>query len=206
MKEKSIIKQKFDTIIKESFWKILNPLDFKKKGNNFFLLRKDGCGSHVFIGKNRYNAEEEIEYTIIVSLYIPEYYKFYSDKPKTPPAFPDFGDCIVRIEAGKLAKTSTWFNITSKTNIENKIKEMKKLLDIYILPFFKKYSTKDSVLEAISKGKLIPENHEAIIRMMGECGYKEYAQKVYDREIKRNIKNKEYIKVLNRLGKKYKLV
>lgn len=206
MISKPIVQQKFDEIIKRSFHEVLKPLGFKKKGNNFFLAGKNGYGPYIFIGKNRYNTKEQIDYTIIIGLYIPEYYKFYWDKPKTLPAYPDFGDCAIRMEAGKLARSATWFIINPKTSVENKIKEMKKLLEKYILPFFKKYSTKESVLEAINKKKLIPENHEAMIRTLAECGYKEYAQEIYTREIKENIKNQEYLEVLITLGKKYKLM
>lgn len=69
---KTIAEQKFDSIINDSFKALINPLGFKKKGNNFYRQLPE-FGQIVNVQKSMFYSKENIHFTINTGLFIPEY-------------------------------------------------------------------------------------------------------------------------------------
>jgi len=147
---KTETQEKFDRIIKESFIEILKPLGFKKKANNFYLPL-DKIGHIINIQKSYYSTKDDIRFTINVGIFSPEYWlACFNYSNKDVPAFPTEPECMIRERIGCMRGLSdTWYNITTTTDVEELIAEMKYNISSFILPFLEKLNTEQKLINEL---------------------------------------------------------
>ncbi|MGJ1227207.1 DUF4304 domain-containing protein [Sphingobacterium siyangense] len=148
--------EKFDKIIKESFIKILKPLGFKKKANNFYLpLEK--IGHIINIQKSYYSTKDDIRFTINVGIFSPEYWlACFNYHNKDVPAYPTEPECMIRERiSGMRGLPDIWYNITPMTDIEELIAEMKYNISSFILPFFEKLNTVQKLINELEASETL---------------------------------------------------
>ena len=153
---KTETQEKFDRIIKESFIEILKPLGFKKKANNFYLpLEK--IGHIINIQKSYYSTKDDIRFTINVGIFSPEYwlacFNYYN---KDVPAYPTEPECMIRERISCMrGLPDIWYNITTTTDIEELIAEMKYNISSFILPFFEKLNTVQKLINELEASEIL---------------------------------------------------
>ncbi|PUV24111.1 MULTISPECIES: DUF4304 domain-containing protein [Sphingobacterium] len=147
---KTETQEKFDRIIKESFIEILKPLGFKKKANNFYLPL-DKIGHIINIQKSYYSTKDDIRFTINVGIFSPEYWLArFNYSNKDVPAFPTEPECMIRERIGCMrGLPDTWYNITTTTDVEELIVEMKYNISSFILPFLEKLNTEQKLINEL---------------------------------------------------------
>lgn len=149
---------KFETIVREGIHHFLKPKGFKKRGLNF--KRTVGELSHVLnIQRSQYNSQSDIKFTINLGIFSPDYYKIEYDynfeKENKIPDFPREYDSIIRLRIGALRyEEDKWYKVNSNTDIRQIIKEMDEDINKFILPFFDKISTIESLLNELKLGKI----------------------------------------------------
>lgn len=142
--------EKFDSIIKESFIEILKPLGFKKKANNFYLpLEK--IGHIINIQKSRYSTKDDIRFTINVGIFSPEYWLArFNYHNKDVPAFPTEPECLIRKRIGCMrGLDDTWYTVTTTTDTDDLVAEMKYNISGFILPFLEKLNTEQKLINEL---------------------------------------------------------
>jgi hypothetical protein len=203
---KSITETKFDKIVKLSFHETLKPLGFKKKGNNFYS-QKNGIGHITNLQKSYYYSKEHIHFTINTGVFLPEYWlAFYNFFGKPVPDYPTEPECILRQRIGKLRnENDKWYDITSDTDEEEMIQEMKTNLSQYILPHFGKVLSKDMLVDVLdSQGTGVATLEKLIV--FGELGHKDKASKEFQKIIADTTRNPNFLTNVKEYGKKYGLV
>ncbi|WP_418360306.1 DUF4304 domain-containing protein [Sphingobacterium detergens] len=153
---KTETQEKFDRIIKESFIEILKPLGFKKKANNFYLpLEK--IGHIINIQKSYYSTRDDIRFTINVGIFSPEYWlACFNYHNKDVPAYPTEPECMIRERISSLrGLPDSWYNITTMTDVEELIAEMKYNISSFILPFFKKLNTEQKLINELEASEIL---------------------------------------------------
>ncbi|RKE55992.1 DUF4304 domain-containing protein [Sphingobacterium detergens] len=153
---KTETQEKFDRIIKESFIEILKPLGFKKKANNFYLpLEK--IGHIINIQKSRYSTKDDIRFTINVGIFSPEYWlACFNYHNKDVPAYPTEPECMIRERISCMrGLPDIWYNITTTTDIEELIAEMKYNISSFILPFFEKLNTVQKLINELEASETL---------------------------------------------------
>jgi hypothetical protein len=147
---KTETQEKFDRIIKESFIEILKPLGFKKKANNFYLpLEK--IGHIINIQKSYYSTKDDIRFTINVGIFSPEYWlACFNFSNKDVPSYPTEPECLIRKRISCMrGLPDIWYNITTMTDVEELIIEMKYNISSFILPFFEKLNTEQKLINEL---------------------------------------------------------
>lgn len=147
---KTETQEKFDRIIKESFIEILKPLGFKKKANNFYLpLEK--IGHIINIQKSRYCTKDDIRFTINVGIFSPEYWlACFNYNNKDVPAFPTEPECLIRIRIGCMrGLNDTWYTVTTTTDADELVAEMKYNISGFILPFLEKLNSEQKLINEL---------------------------------------------------------
>ncbi len=137
----------FDELIKE-IHKLLKPYNFKKSGNNFY---KDysNFGQILNIQKSRWNTKDDIEFTINIGIFEPNFYQIYYNKQI--PKFPKTADCIYTIRIGYLKSNyDFWYNLYDNYNKTKN--EVTSDIKNYILPFFDNTNTSEKIFELIKNG------------------------------------------------------
>ncbi len=153
---KTETQEKFDRIIKESFIEILKPLGFKKKANNFYLpLEK--IGHIINIQKSYYSTKDDIRFTINVGIFSPEYWlACFNYHNKDVPAYPTEPECMIRERISSMrGLPDIWYNITTTTDIEELIAEMKYNISSFILPFFEKLNTVQKLINELEASETL---------------------------------------------------
>jgi len=153
---KTETQEKFERIIKESFIKILKPLGFKKKANNFYLpLEK--IGHIINIQKSYYSTKDDIRFTINVGIFSPEYWlACFNYHNKDVPAYPTEPECMIRERISCIrGLPDIWYNITTTTDIEELIAEMKYNISSFILPFFEKLNTVQKLINELEASETL---------------------------------------------------
>ncbi len=153
---KTETQEKFDRIIKESFIEILKPLGFKKKANNFYLpLEK--IGHIINIQKSRYSTKDDIRFTINVGIFSPEYWlACFNYHNKDVPAYPTEPECMIKERISCMrGLPDIWYNITTTTDIEELIAEMKYNISSFILPFFEKLNTVQKLINELEASETL---------------------------------------------------
>lgn len=153
---KTETQEKFDRIIKESFIEILKPLGFKKKANNFYLpLEK--IGHIINIQKSYYSTKDDIRFTINVGIFSPEYWlACFNYHNKDVPAYPTEPECMIRERISSMrGLPDIWYNITTATDIEELIAEMKYNISSFILPFFEKLNTVQKLINELEASETL---------------------------------------------------
>jgi len=153
---KTETQEKFDRIIKESFIEILKPLGFKKKANNFYLpLEK--IGHIINIQKSYYSTKDDIRFTINVGIFSPEYcLACFNYHNKDVPAYPTEPECMIRERISSMrGLPDIWYNITTTTDIEELIAEMKYNISSFILPFFEKLNTVQKLINELEASETL---------------------------------------------------
>ncbi|HEV7349853.1 DUF4304 domain-containing protein [Telluribacter sp.] len=203
---KTVAEQKFDTIIKDCFQTFLKPLEFKKKGNNFYRQLAD-IGQIVNIQKSSFYSKEHISFTINTGLFIPEYWlTYYTYHKGEIPNYPTEPDCAIRQRIGKLKyNIDKWFDIEAATEISELKQEMTDNVVNYIIPYFESNKTKVDVVRILQDDNLNLQNFTRLI-VFGEYQHFDKAQAEYnklkqDKYIVNNMKSS-----LEEYRDKYKLV
>jgi len=196
---------KFDKVIKEGFHEILKPLDFKKKGNNFYLQLED-LGQIINIQKSTYYSKDHIKFTINTGLFVPEFWlAYYNFSDKGIPTFPTEPECLVRQRIGELKKQiDTWYDIDNNTNVDNLIMEMNDNINNYILPYFDTHNSKDGILFGLDNNTLKTERLGKLITY-GE--YKKFDKAKIEFEKLNSEKgiNPTFRLTIKEYGQKYRL-
>ena len=203
---KTIAETKFNNIVKEGFHISLKPLGFRKKGNNFYLY-KNGVGHIINIQKSSHYSKDHINFTINTAIFLPEFwtaYYNYSNKPV--PSFPTESECVLRMRIGNLKnEKDTWYDVTSDTDEEQMIQEMKANLTEYILPHFGKVLSRDMLVDVIDSKRSVVAPLEKLI-VFGELGEKVKAKTEYHRLVLEATRNPSFLDVVNQYGEKYGLI
>ena len=153
---KTETQEKFDIIIKESFIEILKPLGFKKKANNFYLpLEK--IGHIINIQKSQYSTKDDIRFTINVGIFSPEYWlACFNYHNKDVPVYPTEPECLIRKRIGWIrGLDDTWYAVTTMTDVEELIAEMKYNISSFILPFFEKLNTVQKLITELEASETL---------------------------------------------------
>lgn len=153
---KTETQEKFDRIIKESFIEILKPLGFKKKANNFYLpLEK--IGHIINIQKSYYSTKDDIRFTINAGIFLPEYWlACFNYHNKDVPAYPTEPECMIRERISCMrGLPDIWYNITTATDVEELIAEMKYNISSFILPFFEKLNTVQKLINELETSETL---------------------------------------------------
>lgn len=184
---KTITEQSFDIIIKECFHAILKPLNFKKKGNNFYRPLKD-LGQIINIQKSTFYSKDHISFTINIGLFIPEYWQvFYTYHNGVVPEYPIEPLCAIRQRIGQLKhNTDSWFELDSSTNIADLKMELKDSILNFILPYFEKNRTKSDVAILLEDQSIHLDKFVRLI-VFAEYNQLDSAQSEYDK-----LKNDKY--------------
>ncbi|WP_426791862.1 DUF4304 domain-containing protein [Sphingobacterium sp. WOUb80] len=184
---KTETQEKFDRIIKESFIKILKPLGFKKKANNFYLpLEK--IGHIINIQKSYYSTKDDIRFTINVGIFSPEYWlACFNFHNKGVPAYPTEPECMIRKRISYMrGLPDIWYNITTMTDVEELIAEMKYNISSFILPFFEKLNTEQKLINELETSEETLLNVAAKITFFGELKLLDKARAEYRKISKEN--------------------
>ncbi len=149
---KTEAEMKFDRIMKQSFHEVLKPLGYKKKINNFYIQRQ-GFGQIINIQKSVWRTKNDINFTINIGLFLPEYWAgMIYNQGKPIPIFPTEPECVIRKRIGHLRKQhDIWYDITEKTDESILIAEMRMNLDKFILPYFNTNNSKEEILKTLDK-------------------------------------------------------
>lgn len=199
---KTISQIKFDKIIKEGFHKILKPLCFKKKTNNFYL-KLDTIGQIINIQKSVFGNKDNIRFTINTGIFVPEYWlAFYDYSNKEVPDYPTEPDCMIRKRIGGLRNQyDTWYDIKEQTDEQQLIEEMKKNLNNFILPYFERINSTEKILEGLDKADIVMTGLEKLI-FYGEFKQLDKAKQEYERLLNKKI-NSHYLMQVKKYGQKY---
>ena len=178
---KTITEQNFDIIIKDCFQTVLKPLDFKKKGNNFYRKLQD-LGQIINVQKSSFYSKEHIKFTINTGLFIPEYWlAFYTYHKGEIPDYPTEPICAIRQRIGNLKyNTDKWFDIDLSTNIAELKSETTDNILNYIVPYFEKAKTKADVIQLLQDENISLDKFARLI-ILGEYNQIEKAQLEYDK-------------------------
>ncbi|HBH25753.1 MAG TPA: hypothetical protein DDY13_20355 [Cytophagales bacterium] len=192
---------KFNRIISEGFHKILKPLGFKKKANNFYL-RLDELGQIINVQKSVFGTKDQISFTINTGLFLPEHWRgLIYNQNKEIPTFPTEPECLIRKRIGKLRNQhDTWYDIQERTDEAQLISEMRFNISNYILPYFQRYSTKDKLLKILDTEKTILAPFGKLIAY-AELGYRTKAINEYRFLLKEHT-NESFLNTLREYGKK----
>ena len=198
---KTVSEIKFDRIIKEGFHELLKPLGFKKKANNFYL-QLDNIGQIINVQKSAWGTKDSISFTINIGIFVPEYWlAYYNFQEKEVPKFPNEPECLIRKRIGTLRnQLDTWYDIKERTDENQIIAEMKKNVEDFILPYFKKIDSRNKLLDTLDKedlamGKLI---------IYGELRQYDKAKNEYQKLLKGKT-NPHFWATIKEYGQKYGL-
>ncbi len=201
---KTVSQIKFDKIIKEWFYEILQWLNFKKKTNNFYL--KIGTITQVInVQKSRHWDKNNINFTINIGILIPEYWlSYYNYDNKKLPDYPSESECLIRERIGGLnGKGDTWYEVTHQINETALIIEMKNNLIKFIIPYLNKFNSIEKILLKLDSKELWLTDLEQMI-VYSEFRKFDKAKLLYKKLLKNKthtyqlMKTKEY-------GQKYNL-
>lgn len=138
-------KIEFESIVKEVIAPIFKELGFRKNANNFYL-------DHGFIGQvfnvqqSQWNSKEDKTFVFNLGLIDKELNIEVYDREL--PKFPKEYDCDIRLRLGHLMnKGDNWYDLNKRTNIDKLKMLVKKDIETYALPFFKKYEEPKCWLE-----------------------------------------------------------
>jgi hypothetical protein len=203
---KSIAETKFDKVVRDGFHATLKPLGFKKKGNNFYK-QENGIGHIINLQKSTYYTKDHIHFTINTGVFLPEYWTaFYNYFSKPVPDYPTEPECILRQRIGALRnENDKWFDITSDTDEEEMIQEMKINLNQYILPHFGMVLSKDMLVDVLDSSTTRVAPLEKLI-VFGELGDKERAKKEFEKIVADTTRNPSFLGTVKEYGKKYGLI
>ena len=173
---KTIAERKFDTIIQDCFHTVLKPLEFKKKGNNFYRQLPD-LGQIINVQKSTFNSKERISFTINTGIFIPEYWlTYYTYHDGKVPEYPTEPVCAIRQRIGDLKyNKDKWFDIETGTDVNELKEEMLDNILNYIMPYFERTKTKEGVCNLLQDESIILDKFTRLI-VFGEYGYYEKAQ------------------------------
>ncbi|MCS4224675.1 DUF4304 domain-containing protein [Sphingobacterium sp. BIGb0165] len=177
--------EKFDRIIKESFIEILKPLGFKKKANNFYLpLEK--IGHIINIQKSSYSTKDDIRFTINVGIFSPEYWlAHFNYNNNDIPAFPTEPECLIRKRIGFMRGLSdTWYTVTTTTDVEELVAEMKYNISGFILPFLEKLNTEQKLINELETSEQTLLNTAAKMTFFAELKLLDKARAEYRKILK----------------------
>jgi hypothetical protein len=203
---KSIAETKFDKVVSDGFQATLKPLGFKKKGNNFYK-QGNGIGHIINLQKSTYYSKDHIHFTINTAVFLPEYWATcYNYFGKQVPDYPTEPECILRQRIGDLRnENDKWFDITSDTDEEEMIQEMKINLNQFILPHFGRALTKEMLIDILDSDTTRVARLEKLI-VFGELGEKEKAKKEFELMLTEATRNPNFLVTLKEYGKKYGLI
>jgi len=203
---KSIAEAKFEKVVKDGFHATLKPLGFKKRGNNFYK-QGHGIGHIINLQKSTYYSKDHIHFTINTAVFLPEYWAvFYNYFGKPVPDYPTEPECILRQRIGELRnENDKWFDITSETDEDQMIQEMKTNLDQYILPHFGSVLSKDMLVDVLDLGTTRVNPFDKLI-VFGELGHKDRAKKEFEKIVADTTRNPNFLETVKVYGKKYGLI
>jgi hypothetical protein len=203
---KSIAETKFDKVVKDGFHATLKPLAFKKKGNNFYK-QENGIGHIINLQKSSYYSKDHIHFTINTAIFLPEYWRaFYNYFSKPVPDYPTEPQCILRQRIGALRnENDKWFDITSDTDEELMIQEMKTNLNQYILPHFAKVLSKEMLVDFLDSNATRVAPLEKLI-VFGELGDKEKAKREFEKIATDTTRSPNFLGTVKDFGRKYGLI
>ncbi|KAF5066291.1 hypothetical protein DSECCO2_265160 [anaerobic digester metagenome] len=202
MKTESEIK--FDKIIKDGFHKILKPLGFKKKSNNFYL-QLDSIGQIINVQKSSFGNKDSISFTINTGIFVREYWLvFYNYNDKGLPDYPTEPECLIRKRIGKLRNQhDTWYEINDRTDEQQLITEMRKNLIDFILPYFERLNNSEKVLQELDSID-IPMTPLGKLIAYGEFKKFDKAKREYELLLK-NKANPNFLMTVKEYGQRYGL-
>jgi tetratricopeptide (TPR) repeat protein len=197
---KEIAEIKFDKMVKESFWQILKPLGFKRKGNKFYLKMED-LGQLISFQKSNHNSQGHIHFTINVGIFVPEC--FQAMYAKIPDEFPSIQHCLFQERIGILkTQFDTWYDIKEDTDEAKLIIEMKENLLDFILPYFEKAKKLEDLMSYIKKNEA-SMSKKPILIIYDKLEYFEKAKKIYEQMLE--TKSEFYSEILRKFESKYVL-
>ncbi|WP_209581885.1 DUF4304 domain-containing protein [Sphingobacterium sp. UBA5670] len=149
--------EKFDRIIKESFIEILKPLGFKKKAKKNFYLPLEKIGHIINIQKSRYSTKDDIRFTVNVGIFSPEYWlACFNYHNKDVPVYPTEPECLIRKRIGCMRGIDdTWYTVTTTTDADELVAEMKYNILGFILPFFEKLNTVQKLINELEASETL---------------------------------------------------
>lgn len=198
MTKKTIVQSKFDQMAKAAFWNALRPRGFKREAYNF-LRQADGFAQVLNLQRYVPGEPGNVHFTINVGLFFPEYKK--AKRPNQELSrFPKADDCALRFRIGELMNVGDiWFDIDAKTDEGALVKKMSDLLDDHILPFFDKYSRKQTILDALPKLSLQKAPRGMILRpgvaliLLAQNGRTKEAKLEYERMLIEYRKDPDWV-------------
>lgn len=200
---KSIVETECDKIVKDGFHATLKPLGFKKKANNFYK-EVNGVGHIINLQKSSYYSKDHIHFTINTGIFLPEHWNAsYNYFNKPIPSYPTEPECILRMRIGDLRNDNDiWYDVTSDTDEEAMIQEMKTNLNQYILPHFGRISSKNLLvgIMALDTTRVAPIDK---LIAFGELGEKEKAKMEFEKIIADTLRNPNFLEIIKEYGKKY---
>jgi len=183
----------------------LRSLGFIKKGHSFY--RKTRVLLQVInIQKSAYYSKQHVQFTINTGVFASKvWYALYGQSGRRLPEFPSVSECIIRRRIGALrTQKDTWYIVTRECNEQNLIDEMKKNLDAYILPHFRRIQTKQNIVQFLSKNSVEAEPLEKLI-VFAEWGHVQEAKGEYNRLVRDSSDNAEFLEMVQGYGRKYRL-
>jgi hypothetical protein len=204
---KTSVEIMFDNVVNQGFDKILEPLGFKKRGNNFYA-QYNGIGHLVNIQKSIHSSGDHIAFTVNAAIFLPEFWLvFYNFFNKSiPPEYPREPECILRVRIGDLIKDNdVWYDLHRSTCEEKLIKEMKINVKQFILPYFGRALSKEMLVDLMDDDASEIESFEKLIAFM-VLGEKERAKKEYKVLLEDFIRHSHSLERIKEFGKRYGLV
>ncbi|MQR94634.1 DUF4304 domain-containing protein [Fictibacillus phosphorivorans] len=168
------IKDVFKQIVKEIIAPTLKNHGFKKKGNNF-ASTFPGFSWTINVQSSSWNTREDVAFTINMGVYIESLYgTYYQDEP---PKFPLEVDSVMRLRISALKNTTnqyedSWYKLTSATNLEDLIEQVKDDLERVIIPHFQQLQSIQDVIQGLEKREAqgYHENPHVLAVLYHECG------------------------------------
>jgi hypothetical protein len=196
---------KFDKIIKEGFYDILKPLNFKKNAQNFYRNLGD-LGQIINIQKSKYGTKDQVRFTINTGIFVPEYWiACFNFQNKELPSFPIEPECLIRKRIGDLMnQNDTWYNLDSNMDENILINEMHNNLNLVILPYFSSLKTKSDLVVAIENESIIIPGLAKVI-IYSEYELKDKAKIEYEKLLSDKNTKPYHMESILEYGHKYGL-
>lgn len=204
---KTAAEQKFNSIVKEAFQKVLKPLGFKKKRFNFY--RNLGTVGHIInIQKSVYGDKNHIRFTVNNSIFSATYWnaEYNYKNEEHPPEFPTEPVALFRKRLGDLIDgTDIWWEIDGNTDEEVLIEELREHVEQLLLPWFDSLGSEEDIL-ALLRSPEYAEAHHTKFLMFAELGMKAEAKAAYEEIMKDEDANFYYQENMTEKAKAYGLI
>ncbi len=179
------LNKEFNFIIKNIISPIYSLEGFKKSGNNFYRVINQ-IGQAFGIGQSQWNTKDEKKFWFEIGLIDSESYTEIYNKPI--PKFPKSYQCNIRFRFPEEYNLSQ--NDTDFQQIQKKIK-----MDIEeeIIPYYKKYSNFETLIEIFEDQKEIFTNPIVKFMILERINQKEKAQIFWNKLYNKSLQDKEKI-------------